>query len=47
MEYEKLSEQEAFRKMQKIGMDRNKKMKEVAEVLILVYEKVTVPNRPS
>lgn len=47
MEHEKLSEQEAFRKMQKISMDRNKKMKEVAEALILVYEKVTDPNRPS
>jgi len=47
MEHEKLSEQEAFRKMQKLSMDRNKKMKEVAEALILVYENVTVPDRPS
>jgi AmiR/NasT family two-component response regulator len=47
MEHEKLSEQEAFRKMQKLSMDRNKKMKEVAEALILVYENVTVPGRPS
>jgi AmiR/NasT family two-component response regulator len=33
--------------MQKLSMDRNKKMKEVAEALILVYENVTVPDRPS
>jgi response regulator NasT len=47
MEHEKLSEQEAFRKIQKLSMDRNKKMREVAEALILVYENVTVPDRPS
>lgn len=47
MEHEKLSEQEAFRKMQKLSMDRNKKMREVAEAVILVYEKTTIPNRPS
>jgi response regulator NasT len=42
MEHEKLSEQEAFRKMQKISMDRNKKMREVAEAFILIYEKSKV-----
>ncbi len=47
MEHEKLSEQEAFRKIQKLSMDRNKKMREVAEALILVYEKTTIQNRPS
>jgi response regulator NasT len=47
MEHEKLSEQEAFRKMQKLSMDRNKKMREVAEAVILVYEKSTIPDRPS
>jgi AmiR/NasT family two-component response regulator len=47
MEHEKLSEQEAFRKIQKLSMDRNKKMREVAEAVILVYEKTTIQNRPS
>jgi response regulator NasT len=47
MEHEKLPEQEAFRKIQKISMDRNKKMKEVAEAVILIYEKSTIPDRPS
>lgn len=47
MEHEKLSEQEAFRKIQKLSMDRNKKMREVAEAVILVYEKTTMQNRPS
>jgi len=42
MEHEKLSEQEAFRKMQKISMDRNKKMREVAEAFIMIYEKSKV-----
>jgi len=42
MEHEKLSEQEAFRKMQRISMDRNKKMREVAEAFILIYEKSKV-----
>jgi len=42
MEHEKLSEQEAFRKMQKITMDRNKKMREVGEAFILIYEKSKV-----
>jgi hypothetical protein len=37
MEHEKLSEQEAFGKIQKISIDRNKKMKEIAEALIFVY----------
>jgi len=47
MEHEKLSEQEAFRKIQKLSMDRNKKMKEVAEAVILVYEKTTIARTPS
>ena len=47
MEHEKLSEQEAFRKIQKLSMDRNKKMREVAEAVILVYEKTTMQNRLS
>jgi AmiR/NasT family two-component response regulator len=47
MEHEKLSEQEAFRKIQKLSMDRNKKMREVAEAVILVYEKTIIQNRPS
>jgi AmiR/NasT family two-component response regulator len=37
MEHENLSEQEAFRKIQKMSMDKNKRMKEVAEAIILVY----------
>jgi len=47
MEHEKLSEQEAFRKIQKLSMDRNKKMKEIAEAVISAYEKSTIPDRPS
>ena len=47
MEHEKLSEQEAFRKIQKVSMDRNKKMREVAEAVILVYGKTTIQNRSS
>ena len=47
MEHEKLSEQEAFRRIQKLSMDRNKKMKEVAEAVILVYEKTTTAGTPS
>jgi AmiR/NasT family two-component response regulator len=47
MEHEKLSEQEAFGKIQKISIDRNKKMKEIAEAFIFVYEKSTIPDRPS
>ena len=37
MEHEKLSEHEAFRKMQKMSMNQNKKIKEVAEAILLVY----------
>jgi hypothetical protein len=40
MEDEKLSEREAFHKIQKISMDKNRKTKEVAEAMILVYEKL-------
>ena len=47
MEHEKLSEQEAFRKIQKMSMNKNKKIREVAEAVILVYEKSTIPDRPS
>src|SRR4030042_156528 len=46
-EHEKLSEQEAFRKIQKMSMNKNKKIREVAEAVILVYEKSTIPDRPS
>jgi AmiR/NasT family two-component response regulator len=37
IEREGLAEAEAFRRIQKMSMDRNKKMKEVAEAIILVY----------
>jgi len=47
MEHEKLSEQEAFRKIQNMSMNKNKKIREVAEAVILVYEKSTIPDRPS
>jgi AmiR/NasT family two-component response regulator len=47
MEHEKLSEQEAFRKIQKMSMNKNKKIREVAKAVILVYEKFTIPDRPS
>ncbi len=36
-ERENLSEAEAFRRIQKVSMDKNKKMKEVAEAVILLY----------
>jgi len=36
-EREDLSEAEAFRRIQKVSMDKNKKMKEVAEAIILLY----------
>jgi AmiR/NasT family two-component response regulator len=36
-EHEGLSEREAFRKIQKMSMDKNKKIKEVAEAYIFVY----------
>lgn len=38
MEHQKLPEQEAFRTIQKMSMDKNKKIKEIAEAIILVYE---------
>lgn len=37
MEHEGLSDRDAFRWIQKASMDKNKKMKEVAEAVILVY----------
>ncbi len=36
-EHEGLTESQAFRKIQKMSMDRNKKMKDVANAVILVY----------
>jgi AmiR/NasT family two-component response regulator len=36
-EHEGLSESLAFRKIQKLSMDKNKKMKDVANAIILVY----------
>ena len=36
-EHEGLTENQAFRKIQKMSMDRNKKMKDVANAVILVY----------
>jgi two-component system, response regulator PdtaR len=36
-EHEGLSESEAFRRMQKMSMDRNKKMREVADAVLLLY----------
>lgn len=38
MKQEQLTEEEAFRKIQKYSMDRRKSMKEVAEAIILTYE---------
>ena len=38
--HEKLSEQEAFRKIQKLSMDKRKKMAEIAEAIILTDEVV-------
>jgi two-component system, response regulator PdtaR len=37
-EREGLTEREAFRRIQKMSMDHNKKMKDVAEAVILLYE---------
>ncbi|MBI5642042.1 MAG: response regulator [Deltaproteobacteria bacterium] len=39
MEREKLSESEAFTRIRKISMDKRKSMTEIAEVLILAFEK--------
>jgi response regulator NasT len=36
-EHEGLSESEAFSRMQKMSMNRNKKMREVAEAILLIY----------
>jgi two-component system, response regulator PdtaR len=35
--HEGLSESEAFRRMQKMSMDRNKKLREVADAVLLLY----------
>ena len=43
IERDGLSEREAFRRIQKMSMDRNKKMKEVAEAIILVYGDSPIP----
>jgi len=37
MSQEKLSEADAYRRLQKISMDKNRPMKEVAEAIILMY----------
>lgn len=36
-EHEGLSEREAFRRIQRVSMDQNKKMQQVAEAIILLY----------
>ncbi|MEE8317680.1 MAG: ANTAR domain-containing protein, partial [Candidatus Omnitrophota bacterium] len=38
MKEESLSEQDAFRKIQKFSMDRRRPMKEVAEAIIMMQE---------
>jgi response regulator NasT len=38
MKEQNLSEQEAFRKIQKFAMDNNKSMREIAEAIILSSE---------
>ncbi len=38
MKQEGLSEEEAFRKIQKYSMDSRKPMREIAEAIILAYE---------
>lgn len=42
-ECEGLSEHEAFRRIQKISMDKNKRMVEVAEAIITLFGKIPVP----
>lgn len=46
MEHEGLSEQEAFRKIQTTSMEENRKARDVAEAIILVYGKRPLRRRP-
>ena len=47
MEREGMTEPEAFRKIQKLSMDRRKSMAEIAEALLLVGERAGEKGRKS
>ena len=46
MDTQRLSESEAFRKIQKMSMDTRKSMREIAEAIILAHQMGESPKSP-